>query len=54
MTRKRIGADKTRDKASRMKALKAKHAGKTKSQLNNADVFEFAREIMANKFDLPD
>ena len=49
MAHKRLGTPQSRSLANTKKVLAEKHKDKTKSQLTDADVIEYVREIMANE-----
>jgi len=50
--RKSLRNEKALQKSSRLEILKQKHAGKTKDQLTNADIFEWAKIKMQLELDL--
>jgi len=48
MAHKRLGTPQSRSLANTKKVLAEKHKDKTKSQLTDADIIEYIREVMAN------
>lgn len=54
MAQKRLGTPQSRSLANTKKVLAEKHKDKTKSQLTDADVLEYIKEVMANDLAIAD
>jgi hypothetical protein len=54
MAHKRLGTPQSRSLANTKKVLAEKHKDKTKSQLTDADVIEYVKEVMSNDLSIPD
>ena len=54
MAHKRVGTDKSRNLAMAKKVLSDKHTGKKKSELTDADVAEYVKELMVSELGVED
>ena len=54
MAHKRLGTPQSRSLANKKKVLAEKHKAKNKSQLTDADVIEYIKEVMVNDLSIAD